>query len=199
MHISELDKHISRNKGCGTIDTLMKPFTYEKYPGERHAYSLSPSTFGKPMNFMGPHTNLNTRLNENLTPKSDSIPINKSDYNSMVHDIEYKKAKDNYLKNPTPENRKQQLRNVWNADDKFIKEMNNDNEEPMAKVAGKLIQTKKFLEENNLLDTKNFEGFGSKKKKNIDPAIRLRKAYSTQKNTSTNNHRQKGGFVLPAW
>ena len=34
MHISELDKHISRNKGCGTIDTLTKPFTYEKYPGE---------------------------------------------------------------------------------------------------------------------------------------------------------------------
>ena len=27
MHISELDTHISRNKGCGTIDTLMKPFT----------------------------------------------------------------------------------------------------------------------------------------------------------------------------
>ena len=97
MHISELDKHISRNKGCGTIDTLMKPFTHEKYPGERHAYSLSPSTFGKPMKFMGPHTNLNTRLNKNLTPKSDSIPINKSDYISMVHDIEYKKAKYNCL------------------------------------------------------------------------------------------------------
>ena len=40
---------------------------------------------------MGPHTNLNTRLNENLTPKSDSIPINKNDYNSMIHDIECKK------------------------------------------------------------------------------------------------------------
>ena len=57
------------------------------------------------------------------------------------------------------------------------------------------------MEQNNLLDTKFFEGFGSKKKKNIDPAIRLRKAYSSQKNTSTINHRkqQKGGFVLPAW
>ena len=32
MHISELDKHISRNKGRETIDTLMKSFTYEKYP-----------------------------------------------------------------------------------------------------------------------------------------------------------------------
>ena len=67
MHILELDKHISRNNGCGTIDTLMKPFTYEKYPGEKHAYSMAPSTFGRPMNFMGPRTNLNTILNENLT------------------------------------------------------------------------------------------------------------------------------------
>ena len=94
------------------------------------------------MNFMGPHTNLNERLNEDLTPKTNSIPLNTSDFNSMIHDIQYKKAKYNYLKNPTPENRKQQLRNVQKADDKFINEMNNDNKEPMAKVAGKLIQTK---------------------------------------------------------
>ena len=57
------------------------------------------------------------------------------------------------------------------------------------------------MEQNNLLDTKYFEGFCSKKKRNVDRAKRLRKAYSTQKNTSTINHRkqQKGGFVLPAW
>ena len=93
------------------------------------------------MNFMGPHTNLNERLNKDLTPKPNSIPRNTSDFNSMIHDIEYKNAKDNYLKNPTPENRKQQLRNAWKAGDIFINEMNNDNEEPMAKVAGKPIQT----------------------------------------------------------
>ena len=77
----------------------------------------------------------------------------------MIHDIEYKKAKDNYLKNPTPEDRKRQLKNVWRADDKFIKEMNNDNEEPMAKVAGKLKKkswnkiiylTRKFLKDSVL-------------------------------------------------
>ena len=180
MQRSELDKLISQHhSGGGIIDSILKPFTAERYEGERHAYSLAPSTFGRPMNFMGPHTNLNERLNENLTPKYNSMPLNKSDYNSMIHDIEYKKAKDNYLKNPTPENRKQQLRNAWNADDKFINEMNNDNEEPMAKVAGKLIQTKKFLEQNNLLDTKNFEEFG--KKKHIDPALRLRNSIRNSK------------------
>ena len=94
MQRSELDKLISKqNSGGGVIDSILKPFTAERYPGERHAYSLAPSTFGKPMNFMGPKSNLSARLNENLTPKSDSIPINKSDYNSMIHDIEYKKPK----------------------------------------------------------------------------------------------------------
>ena len=50
------------------------------------------------MSCMGPHTNLDKRLNEDLTPKHNSIPINKSDYNSMIHDIVYKNAKDNCLK-----------------------------------------------------------------------------------------------------
>ena len=76
MHISELDKLISKqNSGGGVIDSILKPFTAEIYPGERHAYSLAPSTFGKPMNFMGPKSK-SVRLNENLTLKHDSIPIN---------------------------------------------------------------------------------------------------------------------------
>ena len=45
-------------QGSGAIDTLMRPFTAEKFAGERHAYSLSPSTFLRPMNFMGPHARL---------------------------------------------------------------------------------------------------------------------------------------------
>ena len=53
------------------------------------------------------------------------------------------------------------------------------------------------MEKNNLLDTNNFEEFG--KKKHIDPALRLRKAYATQKNTNDHRKHQKGGFVLPAW
>ena len=122
----------------------MKPFTAERYTGERHAFSLTPSTFLKPMSFTGPNTNVDERLNEDLTPKNNSVPINKSDYNSMIHDIEYKKAKYNYLKNPTPANRKKQLENVWNADDKFTDEMEHDDEEPMAPIAAKLIQTKNY-------------------------------------------------------
>ena len=32
-------------KGGSMMDTLMKPFTYEKYKGEHHARSLNPNTF----------------------------------------------------------------------------------------------------------------------------------------------------------
>ena len=55
MQHSELGKLISKqNSGGGVIDSILKPFTAERYPGERHAYSSAPSTFGKPMNSMGP-------------------------------------------------------------------------------------------------------------------------------------------------
>ena len=86
---SDFERVLSKKyKGGGVIDSLMKPFTAERYTRERHAYSLAPSTFLKPMNFMGPNTNLDERINDDLTPKTNSMPINKSDYNSMIHDIE---------------------------------------------------------------------------------------------------------------
>ena len=59
-----------KQHGSGVLDSLMKPFTVERYKNERHARSLAPSTFGKPMNFMGPFTSLiPNRLNPDLTPK----------------------------------------------------------------------------------------------------------------------------------
>ena len=93
-------------QGCGILDTLLSPFTAEKFSGERHAYSLAPATFLKPMNFMGPHTCLDLRLDKNEQPLPSSIPVNKSDYNSYIHDLKYKHAKEDYLKDPTTENKK---------------------------------------------------------------------------------------------
>ena len=44
--ISDFERVLSKKyNGCGAIDSLMKPFTAERYTGERHAYSLAPSTF----------------------------------------------------------------------------------------------------------------------------------------------------------
>ena len=132
-----------KQHGSGIIDTLLKPFTYERYPGEHHGISMSPNTFGQAFNFMGPHTRLDLRLKSDGTPKDDSKPINNADYQSYKHDLSYDNAKKSYIQNPTQENKNIQLGKVWKADDIFINEMNRDIQEPMSKIADKLIQTKK--------------------------------------------------------
>ena len=64
--ISDFERVLSKKyNGGGVIDSLIKPFTSERYTGERHAYSLAPSTFLKPMQFIGPRTNLDE---EAMTP-----------------------------------------------------------------------------------------------------------------------------------
>ena len=83
-------------QGSGIIDNLLSDFTYEKYPGEHHAISKAPATYGVPMNFMGPHTRLDLRLNADGTYKPDSIPINSADLASFHHDMAYYNAKKNY-------------------------------------------------------------------------------------------------------
>ena len=96
----------SRLQQGAVLDQLLRPFTAETFVGERHAYSLSPATFLKPINFMGPHTRLDLRLDKNEQPLPSSIPLNSSDYNSYIHDLKYKHAKEDYLKDATPENKK---------------------------------------------------------------------------------------------
>ena len=111
---------------------------------------------------MGPGTRLDLRLNPDGTPKSDSIPINNADYASYIHDLSFYNAKKDYLSNPTPENKKQQMQKIWKADDKFINEMEHDKNEPMAPLAGQLIKTKKYLEQATVLPTQEFSGIGIK-------------------------------------
>ena len=85
---------------------------------------------------------------------------------------------------------------MWRADDKFINEMSHETEKSMAKVAGKLIEVKEKLEKNNLLSTKNFEGFGKNK---IDPAARLRKAYMNEYKKRIKNTKKEDLYFLPGW
>ena len=101
----------------------------------------------------------------------------------MLHGIAYMKAKDNYDKNPTKENRQRQLKKVWDADDQFIDEMKRDKEEPMAPIAGKLISVKKNLEQTHLLSTKRFEGFGSS-----DPTARLKELVKSKYRNEERTH-----------
>ena len=107
--------NLKKQQGSGIMDTLLKPFTFERYKNERHAINEN----GIPYNWMGPFTSIKDRTNPDGTYKESSTPISKGDYESYIHDKTYYNAKEDYYKNPTPENRKTQLQIVWNADDKF--------------------------------------------------------------------------------
>ena len=129
------------------------------------------------MNWMGPGTSTKDRTNTDLTPKQNSLPIRNSDLASYEHDISYYKAKQDCVANPISENRNVQLNRVWRADEKFINDMKQDPDEPMAKIASKLISTKRTLERSHILPTTVFEGFGANQdddEEPSDPAARLR-------------------------
>ena len=186
-----------KQKGNGAIDNIMKMFSAQKYAGEHHAISFAPDTYGKMMNWMGPGTDIQARTNQDLTPKFNSMPLRKSDLASYSHDISYYKAKKAYDANPTPENRHKQMQKVWEADDKFIEEMKQDPDEPMAPIAGRLIKTKESLEKAHMLPTTVFEGFGEKS----DPTARLKQMveeqyiHKSQSKRTKRNKNQTGGFI----
>ena len=200
-------------KGSGILDNILSAFTFSRFPNERHAISLAPETFGKPFSFMGPGTNLDKRLNPDFTPKSDSLPINKSDLASYYHDIKYYKEQQAYNKD---KDKNKHMHNIWHADDEFIKEMNQDKNEPMAAVAKKLIQTKENLEKAHLLpesvfslkeESKGGSKKGGSKSKSTDPTARLKMlamnenltAYEPVMKNSSSVKKQEGGlaFLLP--
>ena len=69
------------------------------------------------------------------------------------------------------------MKRIWQADDKFVREMQNDTHEPMAPIAGALIKTKEQLERSGLRSSKRFSGFGVKEDEEElanDPVQRLR-------------------------
>ena len=185
-------QEVNRNiRGSGIIDNIISKFTAQRYLPERHAISLANDTFGKPMQFMGPFTRLDLRLDENEKPKPDSQPLRKSDYASYEHDLAYKHAGDDYFKNPTPENKKTQMRKIWSADDKFIRDMDEDPNEPMAAVAQKLIQMKESGEKLGILPTTKFSGFVSNEEGSVDPVARLRNIVKEQYVVDERKERKK--------
>ena len=89
------------------------------------------------------------------------------------------------------------MHKVWQADDNFVRAMNNDHEEPMAKVAGKLIQAKETAEKLGASTT--FSGFGtSEEPENSDPVARLRLLAQQEYKADVKKDKrkvQKGGFL----
>ena len=58
---------------------------------------------------MGHGTSLRDRLNDDYTPKQNSLSVRLNDIASMIHDIAYDKNYKNYSANPTLENKKNQF------------------------------------------------------------------------------------------
>ena len=78
-------KFVKAEVGQGRINDLINSLPFEAHlPGH---------------NFTGPGTKLNLRLNEDLTPKDWSKPINRVDEASYHHDICYAKHKDTKTRN----------------------------------------------------------------------------------------------------
>ena len=94
------------------ISTILRPFTTQKYKGERHFFKH---------NYTGPGTRLDLRLDENNKPKPGEEPVNRVDAAALKHDIAYKSddLRDrhkadvemihdlNMIQNPTPREKKQ--------------------------------------------------------------------------------------------
>ena len=76
---------IKADVGQGRINSLINGLPFEAHlPGH---------------NFTGPGTKLNLRLNEDLTPKPWSIPINRVDDSAYRHDICYAQNRDAKTRN----------------------------------------------------------------------------------------------------
>ena len=87
--------------GRGRINDLINKLPFEAHlPGH---------------NFTGPGTKLNLRLNEDLTPKEWSKPINRVDEAAYHHDICYAKHKDTKTRNEVcDETMLGELKNIYN-------------------------------------------------------------------------------------
>ena len=176
----------------------------ERFPGEQHAREGNRPD-GRPYNFAGPGTNLARRLDRiTRTPRARFAPINSIDQAGLRHDLQYEQIAEDYYRNPTPENKKRQLKRVHNEDDIFIDTVKRHRlEDPrVADLAAAAITGKKWLEKIPYFGNKfsrKYSGFGNKPRINIvdttnDPVHKLREIAKRQ----NKNYEQKGGF-LPAF
>ena len=86
----------------GSLNTISKNFQLplQKFPGELHIPG---------MNFAGPGTRLEYRLNDDGTPKQFSLPVDRVDQAAYYHDLGYNEYKDTENRNIADREMLQQL------------------------------------------------------------------------------------------
>ena len=174
----------SLQKGGSIMDTLLRPFTVDKYNiGERHARSLDPNHFLQGYNYVGPFTDLKYR--EQI---HDDKPLNDLDAAARNHDYSYLKEVEEYARD---HDKQKHINNVWKADDIFVERSKNSRDDPIVgNISSKLIATKESLEKSGVLDSKIFSGFGSKEDGSNDPVSKLREIVAQQYKTDERKERK---------
>ena len=159
--------------GRGGFDTLLKPFTVEKYEGERHARSLDPQHFLQGYTFVGPGTQIDLR-----DKLKDNKPLNALDRAGEKHDRAYPREKKEFERD---KQKTKHMKNIWRAYKDFIEEAEKQDDDPiMGFATAKMIRGKEIAEKAGLLPTKTFEGFGAQgeeveEEEDVDPTKRLKK------------------------
>ena len=124
----------------------MKNFTAYKYPGENHAYSMDPKHIGQNYKQVSAGTDIST-----CEKLHDGIPLHKLDAPAKQHDYAYLHEKEEYLKD---HDKKKRMNKVWKADQEFINESNNQNDDPvMDKMSANLIRAKRLGEQTGILSS----------------------------------------------
>ena len=173
----------------GIIDTSIAPFTVNKYGNERHARSLDPNHLLESYRYTGPFTEVLKR--EQL---HDDTALNSLDQASKEHDYAYLKEQQEYNKDHT---KTKHFNNIWKAGDKFVKQANAQNDDPIVgNIASTFISTKKNLEQNSVINSKLFSGMGCNE--NTDPTAKLKELINEKYQKNLKKHKKvfKGGLVL---
>ena len=89
----------------GALNTVSKNFQLpmQKFPGELHIPG---------MNFAGPGTRLEYRLNDDGTPKQFSLPVDRVDQAAYYHDLAYNEYKDTVNRNIADREMLEQLNSI---------------------------------------------------------------------------------------
>ena len=192
------DQSLRSQNGNGIIDTMLKPFTVNKYGDERHMRSLDPNHFLTGYSYVGPHTEIMLR-----SQLHDDVPLNKLDEAAKEHDLSYLHEKEAYEKD---HDKPLHMKHIWNEDSKFIAKARAQRDDPIGGIAAaNLISAKRKLEQTGVLDSKEMSGFGYKEDdESSDPAFKLRQLVKSKyKKELKRDHKlikherdQSGGFAF---
>ena len=125
-----------KQRGGAVIDSLLSPFTVNKYGNEKHARSLDPNHFLQGYTYVGPGTEV--KLREKL---HDDHALNSLDAAARDHDYLYLNEKEAYERD---HDKQKHINNIWRGDEVFVNKARSQRDDPIVgNIAAKMIQNKR--------------------------------------------------------